>query len=69
MFVDVFTDYQQKYLKGRLDHTRGYLSSFAFDERKEIAHRFLNKIEDAITRAYQEAIEEDEALYQKRKKQ
>lgn len=68
VYVDVFTDYQQKFLKGRLDHTRGYLTSFANDERKVIAHNFLNKIEQAISDAYEEALAEDEVLLMKTRK-
>jgi hypothetical protein len=68
VFVDVFTDYQQKFLTSRLDHTRGYLTSFANDERKQIAHRFLDKIEQAITDAYEEALAEDEVLLMKTRK-
>ena len=63
VFVDVFTDYQQKFLKTRLDHTRGYLTSFANDERKQIAHRFLDRIEEAITEAYEQALAEDAEVY------
>jgi hypothetical protein len=68
VFVDVFTDYQQKFLTSRLDHTRGYLTSFANDERKQIAHRFLDKIEQAITDAYEEALAEDAELHEKCKR-
>lgn len=65
VFVDVFTDYQQKFLNSRLAHTRGYLTSFAHDERKQIAHRFLDKIEQAIADAYEEALAEDAELHAK----
>jgi alpha-D-ribose 1-methylphosphonate 5-triphosphate synthase subunit PhnI len=69
VFVDVFTDFQQKFLKSRLDHTRGYLTTFINDERKVIAHRFLDRVEQAIEQAYEEALEEDAELYaQKNKK-
>ena len=68
VFVDVFTDYQQKFLTSRLDHTRGYLTSFANDERKVIAHRFLDKIEKAIVDAYEEALAEDAELHSKLKR-
>ena len=66
VFVDVFTDYQQKFLKEKLNHTRGYLSTFIDDGRKEIAHDFLNKIENAITQAYEEALEEDAKIYKRK---
>ncbi len=69
VFVDVFTDYQQKFLKSKLDHTRGYLTTFAQDERKLIAHRFLDKIEKAITQAYEEALEEDADLRNQKKRE
>lgn len=59
VFVDVFTDHQQKFLIGRLEHTRGYLTTFAHDERKDIAHRFLDRIEQAIAEAYEQALAED----------
>ena len=63
VFVDVFTDHQQKFLIGRLEHTRGYLTTFAHDERKDIAHRFLDRIEQAIAEAYEQALAEDAELY------
>lgn len=65
--MDVFTDHQQKFLKERIDHTRGYLTSFANDERKVIAHRFLERIEQAITEAYEQALAEDAELYAQKK--
>ncbi len=68
VFVSVFTDFQRKFLTSRLDHTRGYLTSFANDKRKEIAHNFLNKIEQAIDAAYEEALAEDAELYSKLKR-
>lgn len=67
VFVDVFTGVQQKFLKSRLDHTRGYLTSFANDERKDIAHRFLDRIEQAIAEAYEQALAEDAELYAAKK--
>ena len=63
VFVDVFTGVQQKFLKSRLAHTRGYLGTFANDERKVIAHRFLDRIEQAIAEAYEQALAEDAELY------
>jgi predicted ArsR family transcriptional regulator len=62
VFVDVFTDNQQKFLNKRIDHTRGYLTAFRNDDRKKIAHRFLDKIEQAISDAYEEALAEDAEL-------
>ena len=63
VFVGVFTGVQQQFLKERLAHTRGYLTSFANDERKVIAHRFLDRIEQAIAEAYEQALAEDAELY------
>ena len=68
VFVDVFTDKQQKFLKARIDHTRGYLTTFRNDDRKKIAQRFLDKIEEAISDAYEEALAEDAKLHEKCKR-
>ena len=59
VFVDVFVDNNQKRLKQHLANSRGYLTTFADGERKDIALRFLGRIEQAVSDAYDEALAED----------
>ena len=58
VIAGVFVDNNQKRFRDMVMRSHGYLTTFADGEQKEIAKRYLDKIDQAICDACEEALAE-----------